>query len=216
MYRSLLVPLLLLGALEARENPFFPAEGMKDMPVTASDIQQFDPLKRAAISLPDSARVLKEVTVKYQNLDGSIGSKSITLDHSVDWHIPLFVSQSYTATKSNIEPVPEPKKTTKKSEFKKLADFGEASFHQSANTLKIVTGDQLLRNFMLVNPHRIVLDFQRDADFRSKTQLIKDGKPYKKIRLGNHKGYYRAVIELDGQYRHEIDVREGELYIRCF
>jgi hypothetical protein len=217
VFRYLLAPLLLLTLLEARDNPFFPAEGMKDMPVTSSTIQSFEPLQRAAITLPDSARVLKKVTVEYQNLDGSMGTRTIELDNSVDWHLPLFVSQSYSATKPEKAVTSAPKKPEKKSsKFKKVVDFGEAAFFQSGKTLKIVTKDRMLRNFMLVNPHRIVLDFERDANFRSKTKIIKDGKPFKKIRLGNHRGYYRAVIELDGQYRHEIDRRDGALFIRCF
>lgn len=214
-----LLPLLLLlfGALEARDNPFFPAEGMKELPVTSSDIESFDPLKRAAITLPDSARVLKKVSVEYQNLDGSVGTRSIDLDHSVDWHLPLFVSQSYTATKDENRPETEPAPVkTERETFKLLHDFGEAAFYQSGNTLKVVTKDPMIRNFMLVDPHRIVLDFKRDADFRSKVKTIDKGNPFKQIRLGNHSGYYRAVIELDGQYRHEIDRRNGAIFIRCF
>lgn len=206
----------VLTLLDARDNPFFPAEGMKDLPVTSGSTQNFVPLQRAAITLPDSARILKEVTVTYQNLDGSLDTRTITLENSVDWHLPLFVSQSYSATKPEeaIPPAAQPKAAPPS--FRKLVDFGEATFFQSGDTLKIVTGDALLRNFMLVDPHRIVLDFKRDADFRSKLHTIKDGKPFKSIRLGNHKGYYRAVIELDGQYRHDIDRRNGAIFLRCY
>lgn len=216
MYRFLLIFSLIATLLEARDNPFFPAEGVKDLPVTSSEVQAFDPLKRAAISLPDSARVLKKVTVKYQNLDGSIGEQSIDLDNSVDWHLPLFVSQSYSATKD--ESVPETAAPQMKAspEFKKLVAFSEAAFYQSDKTLKVVTKDPLLRDFMLVEPHRIVLDFKRDADFLTKVKVIKEGAPFTTIRLGNHRGYYRVVIELDGQYRYEIDKRDGAVFLHCY
>ena len=216
MYRYLLPMLLLFGALDARDNPFFPAEGMKDLPVTSSSVQSFDPLKRAAVTLPDSARVLKKVTVEYQNLDGSLGTRSIDLDHSVDWHLPLFVSQSYSATKDDNAPLPETAPATAKpTVYTLLADFGVVRFYQSGKTLKVTTSDPLLRHFMLVEPHRIVLDFKRDADFRSKVKTIKDGNPFKEIRIGNHNGYYRTVIELDGQYRYHIDQNEGYINIVC-
>ena len=219
MKKELIAVLLLALSLEARDNPFFPAEGMKEMPVTASDIQTFDPLKSAAITLPDSARVLKEVTVTYQNLDGSMGTKSISLDHSVDWHLPLFVSQSYSATRPEYQQNTEaPQKPigAETETYKKLVDFGEAAFFQTGKKLKIVTKDRMLRHFGLVDPHRIVIDFERDADFRSKVHKIEQGKPYRLLRLGNHSGYYRAVIELDGQYRYKIDKHDGAILIECY
>ena len=216
MYRLLLLFSLLLTLLEARGNPFFPAEGVKDLPVTSSEVQAFDPLKRAAITLPDSARVLKKVTVEYQNLDGSIGNRTIELDNSVDWHLPLFVSQSYSATKNESSPQMVLPQEQPSAGFKKVAAFDEALFYQSEKTLKIVTKDPLLRDFMLVEPHRIVLDFKRDADFLTKVKVIKEGAPFTTIRLGNHRGYYRVVIELDGQYRYEIDKHDGAIFLRCY
>jgi hypothetical protein len=191
------------------------------MPVTSGSVERFVPLQRAAITLPDSARVVKQVEVTYQNLDGSIAKTQIDLDHSIDWHLPLFVSQSYSATRPEspapAEPKPEPTKAAPvKSSFSKVIDFGELAFWQSGKALKIVTKDPLVRHFMLVEPHRIVLDFKRDANFRSKQHTIKGGNPYKNIRLGNHRGYYRAVIELDGQYRYTTDRRDEALFLRCY
>jgi hypothetical protein len=51
------------------------------------------------------------------------------------------------------------------------------------------------------------MDFKRVTDFRSKSKTLSNA-PYKTIRLGNHDGYYRAVIELDGQYQYTIDKNE--------
>jgi len=75
----------------------------------------------------------------------------------------------------------------------------------SINHLKIVTKDKLLRDFLLVRPQRIVLDFKRDIDTRSYVNSGKKRKWFKKIKIGAHDGYYRVVIELDGyyQYRHK-------------
>lgn len=214
MPKYLLVSFALLALLQGRENPFFPAEGIKDMPVTASETERFEPLKRAAITLPDSARVLKKVTVSYQNLDGSIGEREILLDNAVDWHVPIFITQSYSATENAEKSAPAA--AAPRDAFKKVASFEEVSFYQSDRSLKVVTSDPLLRHFILVDPHRVVLDFKRDADFRSKFQAITGGKPFKSVRLGNHKGYYRAVIELDGRYECSVDKSDGSQLIRCF
>ncbi len=78
-----------------------------------------------------------------------------------------------------------------------------ATFFTSKKTLKVVTGDKIIRNFLLVKPHRIVLDFKRDTNLKSYTKNNKKG-IFCKVRVGNHSGYYRAVIELDGQYRYKM------------
>ena len=37
--------------------------------------------------------------------------------------------------------------------------------------------------------------------------------PFSKIRMGNHDGYYRVVIELDGQYRYKLETQERDYTI---
>lgn len=184
---------------------------MKDLSVTTNKPKSFDPLKRAAITLPDSARILKEVTVRYQNLDGSIDTRTISLEHSVDWHLPVFVSQSYG---SDNTPKQKTKPYTNKN-FITVANFKEIKFFQSGKSMKITTNDKLLRHFMMIKPHRIVMDFERETDFRSKSKTLKQA-PYKTIRLGNHNGYYRAVIELDGQYNYKVGFENGAIILRVY
>ena len=187
---------MLFSFLEARENPFFPATTQDEMPYTTNNQQAFTPLQQATISLPTHARVIKKVTIQYQSLDGSIKTKSLNLNNSVDWHNPIVISQQNTQ-KIKAQIIKQP---IKKERFKKLFSFKYASFFTKANSIKIITDDKLIRNFLLVNPHRIVIDFKRDANFRS---YFKENKNtiFKKIRVGNHNGYYRVVIELDGEYK---------------
>ncbi len=205
MIKVLLVTLFFLLTLEARENPFFPAKGEKDIPYTNNESQNTQPLKRATIALPPQARVLKKVTIEYKNLDGSIESKSIELDNSVDWHLPIFISQSYTEQKTKVVP-------KKKQSFKKVASIKFATFLTSGKTIKVVTDDKMLRNFLLVQPHRIVIDFQRDASFKS---YVKDlpKNIFTQIRVGNHSNYYRVVIELDGYYKYSMKkIKDGYIF----
>jgi hypothetical protein len=68
---------------------------------------------------------------------------------------------------------------------------------------------------MMIKPHRIIMDFKRITDFRSKKKELKDA-PYSAIRLGNHDGYYRVVIELDGQYRYSVTPQESALKLDVF
>jgi len=95
MIKLLSLTFLLCFLLDARENPFFPADGENDMPLSSNILQKQEPLKRATLTFPSTARTIEELTVTFKNLDGSIEKKSITLNNSIDWHLPLFISQNY-------------------------------------------------------------------------------------------------------------------------
>jgi len=205
LIRVLLVSLFLIITLQARENPFFPAKGEKEMPFTSNDDRTHQPLPRSSIALPSSARVIKKVTIEYENLDASVDTRSIKLNNSVDWHLPIFVSQNIAeAQPIKLTPTPKKKKQiTKVEKYKKIATTKFVSFYATNKSLKLVTKDKLIRNFLLVQPHRIVLDFKKDASLKSYIKKVPNS-AFAKIRVGNHDGYYRAVIELDGQYRYKM------------
>lgn len=203
MTRVFLITLLLFINIQARENPFFPSEGEKDIPYTSNEEKIVPKLKRATISLPSHARVIKKVTIEYENLDASVETKSIELENTVDWHLPVFISQSYTEQPT--EELPVQKQSVKKAalEYKNVAEIEYAKFLVSDSSLKIITEDKLLRNFLLVQPHRIVIDFKRDSSMKSYLKKVEDS-VFTKVRIGNHDGYYRVVIELDGYYRYKL------------
>jgi hypothetical protein len=203
MIKLLGIILLLLNLLDARENPFFPAKGEMDMPLSSNITQKQEPLKRATLTLPSTARTLQKVTVSFKNLDGSIEKKSIILNNSVDWHLPLFVSQNYGSSPS--EPSRKQSTLANQTEFKKLASLPFISLFERSKELKIATKDEMIRSFLLVKPHRIVCDFKREIDIRSYLKKIDTKSIVKRIRVGNHKGYYRVVIELDGYYRYKVE-----------
>lgn len=195
------IVLLCAVLLDARENPFFPSDGEIDMPLSSNQEQPQEPLKRATITLPSTARTLQSVNITFKNLDGSIEKKSISLNNSIDWHLPLFISQNYGSTSDELTTTHSAKKVQK---YTKLASLPFSSVWIKGKEIKIVTKDKLLRNFFLVKPHRIVCDFQRDIDIRFYDKKVKENSIVKRVRVGNHKGYYRVVIELDGYYRYKL------------
>ncbi|WP_321779425.1 AMIN domain-containing protein [Sulfurimonas sp.] len=212
MIKVLFVSSLLLLSLEARENPFFPPKGEKDMTYTSNTVKSLSPLKRSSITLPSSARIIKKVTIEYENLDASIQTRSITLNNSVDWHLPVFISQSYEAPIVESKNIAIKSKQKKKTKYKKIASIKYATFLSSKKTLKIITKDKIIRNFLLPAPHRIVIDFKRDTSLKSYSKENKKG-IFCKVRVGNHEGYYRAVIELDGRYRYKMSkVSNGYIF----
>jgi len=199
LIKIIFISLFLLATLNARENPFFPSLGEKDIPYTSNEDMAKPPLKRATITLPAQARVLQKVTIEYKNLDGSVESKSIELDNSVDWHLPIFISQSYSTT----DTATKQSSKKEKRKYKNIASIKHLKLYSSYKKLKLLTNDNIIRNFLLADPHRIVIDFKKDTNIKSYIKKLPKN-IFRDIRIGNHKGYYRVVIKLDGLYRYNI------------
>lgn len=228
--KILLIALLFFTLSNARENPFFPSDGEKDIPYTSNEDTTIPPLKKASITLPKQARVLQSVTVQYKNLDGSQETKSIQLENAIDWHQPILISQNNLSDeneKNEILKEDTSKRDINKTEvtkreiieekldikdkdknYKKIASIEYASFYTSDKHLKIVTNDKAIRNFLLVKPHRIVIDFEKNSSLDTQEQNISEN-IVTKVRVGNHDGYYRVVIELDGSYKYTMKNTEN-------
>ena len=209
MIKLLFVMSIFFLSLNARENPFFNPEG-ETIPVTSNSDTSLSPLKQVSLSLPSTARVIQSISIKYKNLDGSQQTKSISLNNAIDWHLPLFVSQSYQSLDENLA---KPKRTSKvraKTVDKKLLHLKFISFDENVKTLTVTTKDKMIRDFLLVKPHRIVFDFKRDIDIRSYIKKSPKDSIFTKIRIGNHKGYYRVVVELDGYYSYKLQHSENK------
>lgn len=213
MIKLFLSTFFLISTLGARENPFFPAQGEQDLPFTSNEKKNIKDLGRVSLSLPSTARIVKKVTVEYENLDASVETKSIDLNNAVDWHLPIFVSQSFSDLKASKMKSSNIRINAKQKNFKEVAKIKYASFLIDKKILKVVTQDKLLRNFLLAQPHRIVMDFQRESSMRSYFKDIK-GSVYTKVRIGNHKDYYRVVIELDGYYRYKLQKMDSGYIIQ--
>ena len=214
MLRVVFVSFLLVISLQGRENPFFPAKNEVDIPLSTNQVIQSVPLKRAALTLPSTARTIESITITYKNLDGSILTKKESLGNSIDWHLPIFVSQNIGGS-ADKQVLKSAKRVHKREEhFTKIAGVSFISLYESKNRLKLVTKDKMIRNFLLTQPHRIVCDFKRDIDIRSYEKSMQTDKSIvKKVKLGNHKGYYRVVIELDGHYKYNETARKGAYVI---
>ncbi|MDO9266946.1 MAG: AMIN domain-containing protein [Sulfurimonas sp.] len=218
MIKVLFTSALLLFTLNARENPFFPSNGEKDIFLTTNKDSSQTPLKRATIALPTQARVLQKVTIEFKNLDGSVETKNIELENSVDWHLPIFISQSYSETpnavqmeaatapvtkQKKVEPAPQKKSVPKETKYENIASIPFLKLYASGKNLKLATGDEMIRNFLIVNPHKIVIDFKKETDIKSYVFEIPKS-VFKEVSIGNHDGYYRVAIELDGLYRYDF------------
>ncbi|MGX3011452.1 AMIN domain-containing protein [Helicobacter sp. 23-1044] len=109
-----LIILFLFLSLEAREDPFTPIISPKDsIRPYYGETSVFDSAK---IEFPSSARLIKKIEVTFQNIDGSLQTKSIAVSGRIDWQTPLLITQVLNKKErdalSNIEnktPPPAPK-----------------------------------------------------------------------------------------------------------
>jgi len=209
MTKVIILMVLFFYALQARENPFFFESNLKQLPYTSNADKNLPPLKRAAITLPSNARTVEKVIVSYKTLDGSVKEKSIILGNSIDWHLPVFISQNYVISeiKQNKTKQKQEKyiKHTKSKETKsiKIAQRSYIKFLSLNKKLELITKSIKIRDFLLVKPHRIVIDFKKKSDIRNYVQKVPNN-IFKVITIGNHDGYYRVVIELDGYYQYSM------------
>jgi hypothetical protein len=203
--RLLFLLFIMLIPLFGRDNPFFPSDPTKRQVTTTNRIESLKPFTPQTLSLPNSARAVKKISITYLNLDGSISIEELELNNAIDWHEPFVVSQKSPK-----------KKDIKKTQTKKKAiDVQFIQFVPADKSMKIETKDKMLRNFMLTSPHRIVLDFSRDTSFKPKSFDVSEI-PFKQIRMGNHDKYYRVVIELDGAYNYKLQASKDSYTIVCF
>ncbi len=199
--------LLVLGTFVfARENPFVSTNDITKSTQTNKKVIYF---KNLQFKLPNSARVLKSIEVSYQNLNGSISKKIIMIDKKVDWHDELFFSKKMTSA-INSDVMIEKKDIQEMGQIYKFKDF--IKFEVKKDSLKIITKDVKIRDFLVSKPYKIVLDFKRDANFLTKTFNV-DLPPFVSIVLGNHNKYYRVAIRLDGQYVYKLRKQKGNLVI---
>ena len=198
MYKTFVLLFLSSLLLIARENPFFPAKNTKQINITSNQIKAYTPLEKIPFSLPSSARVLQEVTLKFINIDGSVGSKTLQVQNSIDWHKPIMISQPQA-----ISIVQHPHKSSSKKsdqQFVKVIRFHDfLTLKVLKKSVQLVTKDKNIRHFMMVHPYRVVIDFKKTSDFLSYVKKIKNS-VCTSVAIGNHDGYYRVVLFLDGQY----------------
>jgi hypothetical protein len=189
MNKALYLSLFLAFAVFGRENPFFSAEESSVMPTSSNTVLHKPPLTSMTYSFPDQARVLKEATFTFQNVDGSFETRKLQIDQSIDWRHPLVLSQ-YGNQKSAAST-----QLNKSSH----ADSGVIQFVHSGNQISLLTKDPVLRSFSLGDPSSIIVDFVHSSTFNPYEKDL-SASPYAKVKVTYHGKFARAHITLDGRH----------------
>jgi hypothetical protein len=191
MNKVFLLSAILSCALIARENPFFSTAESASMPLSSNQVPHQPPLTSITYNFPDQARILKEATFTFQNVDGSLETRKLQIDQSIDWHKALVLTQ-YSGEKSAAI-------ATAGSGQSRSADNGFIQFATSSNRILLTTKDPILRSFSLSDPSSIIVDFSHTATF-SPFEKTLESSPFVKVKVTNHGKFARAIISLDGHY----------------
>ncbi len=201
MNKVFYISLVLASAVLGRENPFFSTAESSTMPISSNKVIQKPPLTSMTYNFPDQARVLKEATFTFQNVDGSLETRKIGIDQSIDWHNPLVISQ-YTAT-SNTSSARSSK-----------ADSGFIQFVHSGNQISLLTKDPIMRSFSLGDPSSIIVDLVHTALFDPYEKNL-EASPYSKVKVTYHKKFARVILTLDGRYSCTVSKNNQGASIIC-
>jgi hypothetical protein len=180
--------LIFTTFLFARTNPFEPV-------ITPENIIKVKPIyfKKAVVKMPSDARILKKIIFVYQSVSSDIKQKIVDIDKNIDFHSPIIVTHN-------------PKNFGVKS-----YNFKLFKLYIKNKSIFIETKDRLLRDFFLVEPFRLVLDFKRKSDFPTIRKNINTF--VKKVVVGSHSGFYRVVLYLDTNYDYKIKKQEKGIRI---
>lgn len=196
--KTFLLFLMISSLVSGRDNPFepflLPKESSHNSNQEAKDyFEAFD------FKLPTTARVLKDITVTYQNIDGSIETKTLHIDQSIDWHYPLRLTQQNALV-------------SEETQYYSALPF---EFIIKKNKLYIHSSYKMQRNFVLPKPYRIVIDVDKPLKNSSNLRnIIEINKKYfTKISIGTHERFYRVVITLDGQYQYDFTAGDGNYIV---
>lgn len=212
----------------ARENPFETTGPALASGKTTQIKDTKTDFESAKITLPSSARILKSVSVAFQNLDGSISEEIVSIEQNINWHEPLILSKKVDETKTktptvlsnallgtnkveekkSIQEMPLPANILPKTKDTTIYLTDNIFFEIVKNEIKVVTKDTKIRDFLVSEPYKVVIDFKKDSSYPTKTVLL-DSPPFVSATLGNHDGFYRIVILLDGHYRYDLQSVEG-------
>jgi len=208
--QSLILAPLIASA--ANDNPFINA---KEANTTVIAPEAFE---RKEFAFPSDARLIKSVNISYIALDGSEKNLSFDVGASMDWHDTFVIAKvTKVASSPNLDvSVTLPAQSAEINstlnieahlDSGKIGDF--LGYTTYAKRVKIASEDEIISDFVIGDPSKIVLDFKKDIAFPTQTLRLNQDSAFQRLQVGSHKGYYRLVLYLDGKYDYSLEKTAG-------
>lgn len=190
------INLMFCIILHAKDNPFVIDANQRDF--QAQQNNKGKPyLNTESMQLPSNARELKSVTLTFQNLDGTIESRQIRIDKTIDWHYPIKITQ----------------KEAMRNITRRYFSLNDFEFYIEGKSFVINSPKhKILRHFLLANPNTIVLDFSRDGGSAYDGTIGTGELYYAKVGVNSKSNLYRISIELDGIYEYTLKNAKDNTY----
>lgn len=233
--KNILYLLVLCTFLFGRDDPFVP------LIEPDSSVRPYygekDYFHSAEMTFPDTARLIKKIEVTFQNIDGSIETKSIPVSGKIDWQSPLIIThnpkedtitnvplvkeevkteesigESKDSTTNNTTNTTDKKQETKQ-DSKKQPEYMKYYEILTKNDILIKYQGTLKKHFIMNNPYRIVLDFSSGDRNFNKSKIVIDKSPFKALKYGIHKDFVRIVLEIDGSYSYKVSQNERGILV---
>lgn len=179
--KSIITLFLIFTTLYSRENPFVPIILPEDS--LRPQYENVGVFNEQEIRLPSTARLIKQIEITYQNIDGSIAKQSVDVSGRIDWNMPLKISQTLQ---------------TKEKQLVK------DNIRVNGNTLEVQYKGKLVRDFIMKNPDRIILDFEKNNKLHNHKMVNLNTPYFTSVRFGVHDHFIRVVVQLSGSYEYAL------------
>lgn len=215
---TVILLLLQVHTLSARENPFAPVERYGGEPVTrplpAPDFhQEIVPVVKP---VKHQAKVLQEINTTPQLKQPDKAVKSPRKKTTKKKKPILFTQKKLSVKKTKKisvgKPVPKKHRTKKRhrhrrSNFQLIYGNDNLKIYAKGNKIKILTDDRVIDHFKLKRPDRLVLDFGDDFVFYDTFHKSVHSPYIKMLKIGTHTRFYRLTFVLSKNYRYRIKTR---------
>jgi len=212
--KVLLVVILFVGSLLARENPF--EATFKTPPISKESIPFLHITTNKAFQTEHKPIIKKSIPLAVQSapiIHKPIIKKSIPLTvqpapiiHKPIQHLVppiIIVDEPRPVIQHKPIIVKAKKHAYKKQNYKTIYQNYFLKIQTNNRHFKIITTDKLLKKTKFSNPSRMAFDFKRLQYFHTKSILLKN--PYaRKLTLGTHHDFYRLTLELKSHKRSKI------------
>lgn len=183
--RLLLLYLLITPLLFSRENPFLPLGSVDEAPVVKT-VEEAEEAPLPGTVDETEATDAYSPTVETEETDASSPT----------------VETEEAAVTNTVEKTEKAALQETRSE-KQIINFQNLRFIVTEDRILFENKDKLKKHFAMKAPPRIILDFESNRDYPTRSKALKFP-PFQTLRLGKHKGFYRIVIELDEEPEYSI------------
>ncbi len=190
--------LFSLSVLIARDNPFAPVKKeqieLLHKPIPICDFNKTKPTKIKKTNIQPDIKIAKTIPIE------TLQPKEIKI---IEQKPKPIVAKTIKITPKKIKHR-KYKKPIHKARYRQIYKNENLKIALANNHIKIITNDKLLKNWILKNPKRLVLDFGDDFIIYPSYQKTISSRFIKVLKIGTHDCFYRVTLELKNRNRYTI------------